>query len=60
LERELGVVLPRIVDAETDRVIPFGSAARGDIGSRSDLRTDGERALGLCRSVIELVARGVA
>lgn len=37
LERELRAILPRIVDDATDRVILFGSAARGDVGSTSDL-----------------------
>jgi predicted nucleotidyltransferase len=37
LERELAAILERIVDADTERVILFGSAARGDVGSRSDL-----------------------
>ena len=37
LERELRVVLERIVDAQTERVILFGSAARGDVASKSDL-----------------------
>ncbi len=37
LERELARILERIVDADTERVILFGSAARGDVGSTSDL-----------------------
>ena len=37
LERELRVVLERIVDADTEQVILFGSAARGSVGSTSDL-----------------------
>jgi predicted nucleotidyltransferase len=37
LERELRAILGRIVDADTERVILFGSAARGEVGSRSDL-----------------------
>lgn len=37
LERELAVILERIVDADTEQVILFGSAARGDVGSKSDL-----------------------
>jgi predicted nucleotidyltransferase len=37
LERELRRILERIVDADTDRVILFGSVARGDLGSTSDL-----------------------
>jgi predicted nucleotidyltransferase len=37
LERELAAILERIVDAETEQVILFGSAARGDVGSKSDL-----------------------
>jgi predicted nucleotidyltransferase len=37
LARELETILDRIVDADTERVILFGSAARGDVGSTSDL-----------------------
>ncbi len=37
LERELARILTRIVDADTERVILFGSAARGDVKSTSDL-----------------------
>jgi predicted nucleotidyltransferase len=37
LERELRTILERIVDADTERVILFGSAARGTVGSTSDL-----------------------
>jgi predicted nucleotidyltransferase len=37
LERELRVLLERVVDADTERVILFGSAARGTVGSTSDL-----------------------
>jgi predicted nucleotidyltransferase len=37
LERALAEVLERIVDSDTERVILFGSAARGDIGTHSDL-----------------------
>jgi len=37
LERELAAILPRIVDDDTEQVILFGSAARGDVGSTSDL-----------------------
>jgi len=49
LERELRVVLERIVDADTEQVILFGSTARGSVGSTSDLdllvvRRDSRRA----------------
>ncbi len=37
LEAELREILPRIVDADTEKVILFGSAARGTPGSTSDL-----------------------
>lgn len=37
LERELAAILERIVDDDTEQVILFGSAARGDVGSTSDL-----------------------
>ncbi|MBS1216631.1 MAG: repeat protein [Proteobacteria bacterium] len=37
LELELARILTRIVDADTERVILFGSAARGDVKSTSDL-----------------------
>ena len=37
LELELAAILEQIVDADTERVILFGSAARGDVGSTSDL-----------------------
>jgi predicted nucleotidyltransferase len=37
LERELRGVLERIVDAHTEQVILFGSVARGEVGSTSDL-----------------------
>lgn len=37
LERELAAILPRLVDDATERVILFGSAARGDPGTTSDL-----------------------
>jgi len=37
LRRELAAVLPRIIDAQTDQVILFGSAARGTPGPTSDL-----------------------
>ncbi len=37
LREELNGILSRIVDEETERVILFGSAARGDVGSTSDL-----------------------
>jgi predicted nucleotidyltransferase len=37
LQRELEAVLHRIVDADTERVILFGSTVRGDVGSKSDL-----------------------
>lgn len=37
LERELAAILPRLVDDATERVILFGSAARGDPVSESDL-----------------------
>lgn len=30
-------MLPRLIDADTERVILFGSTARGDVGSTSDL-----------------------
>ena len=48
LAEALREILPRIVDDQTDRVILFGSAARGDVGSTSDLdllvvRRDGRR-----------------
>ena len=37
LRRELGEILTRIVDPDTERVILFGSTARGTVGSTSDL-----------------------
>lgn len=37
LGRELAAILERIVDADTERVLLFGSMARGTIGSTSDL-----------------------
>ena len=37
LEQELREVVARIVDAETEQVILFGSAARGTVSSTSDL-----------------------
>ncbi len=37
LRAELAELLPRLIDAETERVILFGSTARGDVGSTSDL-----------------------
>lgn len=37
LERACREILDRIVDECTERVILFGSAARGDVGSQSDL-----------------------
>ncbi len=37
LRRELGEILGRIVDSETERVILFGSTARGDVRTTSDL-----------------------
>lgn len=37
LEGELERILERIVDDDTERVILFGSASRGDVGSTSDL-----------------------
>jgi predicted nucleotidyltransferase len=37
LRRELGDILTRIVDADTDKVLLFGSMARGAVGSVSDL-----------------------
>ncbi len=37
LREELREMLPRLIDADTERVILFGSTARGDVGSTSDL-----------------------
>jgi predicted nucleotidyltransferase len=37
LREELRAILPRLVDADTEKVILFGSTARGDVGSTSDL-----------------------
>jgi len=37
LRRELREILARIVDADTERVILFGSTARGTVRSTSDL-----------------------
>jgi len=37
MERELRVVLERIIDADTEQVILFGSAAGGSVRSTSDL-----------------------
>jgi predicted nucleotidyltransferase len=37
LERACREILPRIIDEDTERVILFGSTARGDVGSLSDL-----------------------
>jgi predicted nucleotidyltransferase len=37
LRRELAAVLPRLIDAETEQMILFGSVARGTPGSTSDL-----------------------
>lgn len=65
LERELRAILERIVDADTERVILFGSAARGDVGSTSDLdllvvrrdaRRPAERAADLYRRARPTVA----
>jgi predicted nucleotidyltransferase len=65
LERELRGILERIVDPETERVILFGSAARGDVGSTSDLdllvvrrdaRRPAERAADLYRRARPTVA----
>ena len=65
LERELEAVLDRIVDADTERVILFGSAVRGNVGSTSDLdllvirpdaRRPAERAADLCARARPTVA----
>ena len=37
LREALSELLPRLIDAETERIVLFGSAARGDVGSVSDL-----------------------
>lgn len=37
LRAELAVLLPRLIDAETQQVLLFGSSARGDVNSTSDL-----------------------
>ena len=37
LRRELGEIVPRIVDPDTERILLFGSTARGTVGSTSDL-----------------------
>lgn len=37
LERACREILPRIIDEDTERVILFGSTARGDVGSLCDL-----------------------
>jgi len=37
LRAELRELLPRLIDAETEQVILFGSTARGSVGSTSDL-----------------------
>jgi predicted nucleotidyltransferase len=37
LRRELREIVARIVDDDTERVLLFGSAARGQVTSRSDL-----------------------
>jgi predicted nucleotidyltransferase len=37
LRRELDKMLPRLVDEQTEKVILFGSTARADVGSTSDL-----------------------
>ncbi len=37
LRAELQAILPRLVDSDTEKVILFGSTARGDVGSTSDL-----------------------
>ena len=65
LERELHAILERIVDEDTERVILFGSAARGEVGSTSDLdllvvrrdsRRPAERAADLYRRARPAVA----
>jgi predicted nucleotidyltransferase len=37
LRRELAEMLPRLIDDDTERVILFGSVARGEVSSTSDL-----------------------
>lgn len=37
LRRELVEMLPRLIDDQTEKVILFGSAARGEVGATSDL-----------------------
>jgi predicted nucleotidyltransferase len=37
LRRELSEMLPRLIDETTERVILFGSTARGRVGTTSDL-----------------------
>lgn len=37
LREALRELLPRLIDADTERILLFGSAARGDVGSASDL-----------------------
>jgi predicted nucleotidyltransferase len=37
LREALRELLPRLIDADTERIVLFGSAARGDVGSTSDL-----------------------
>jgi predicted nucleotidyltransferase len=61
LARELVAILERIVDADTERVILFGSAARGDVRTTSDLdllvvRRDARRPADLYRRAQPTVA----
>jgi predicted nucleotidyltransferase len=37
LREALRELLPRLIDADTEKVVLFGSTARGDVGSASDL-----------------------
>jgi predicted nucleotidyltransferase len=37
LRDALRELLPRLIDSDTERIVLFGSAARGDAGSTSDL-----------------------
>ncbi len=37
LRAALAELLPRLIDGDTERIVLFGSTARGDVGSTSDL-----------------------
>jgi predicted nucleotidyltransferase len=65
LRRELGEILLRIVDADTEKIVLFGSTARGDVGSASDLdllvvRSDARRPVARVDDLYRRVGAGIA